>query len=111
MLISPCGDHTQLSSGLRGTFRYCWPLLSICHSTREKFIRHESPAIDPYGGRRAAASVPLGRRLGMRDAGEEAESGEAKHAEVPILSCEAGRLLQLVALQGQRDQPVQQFPE
>src|ERR1035441_4313606 len=41
--MTPCGDHTQLSSGLPGTLRYGLPPASICHSPREKFMRHDSP--------------------------------------------------------------------
>src|SRR5664280_3914169 len=37
------------------------------------------PAIDADGGRRAAAGVALGRRLRVRDGGEEAQGGEANH--------------------------------
>src|SRR4051795_6675632 len=41
MSITPCGDHTQLSS-LPGSFSYLFPATRIRHSTREKFTRHTS---------------------------------------------------------------------
>src|ERR1035441_9386271 len=55
--MTPCGDHTQLSSGLPGTFRYGLPPASICHSTREKFMRHDSPVGGRETGAREANAV------------------------------------------------------
>src|ERR1035441_7303242 len=55
--MTPCGDHTQLSSGLPGTLRYGLPPASICHSTREKFTRHESPGRGRDTGAREANAV------------------------------------------------------
>ena len=47
MSITPCGDQTQLSSGLPFTLRYLPSTISMSHSTREKLIRHWSPS---FGG-------------------------------------------------------------
>jgi hypothetical protein len=40
IFTTPCGDHTQLSSFVPGTFSYFPSATRTCHSTREKFIRH-----------------------------------------------------------------------
>src|SRR3954452_18843495 len=53
MSITPCGDHTQLSSRLPCTLRYLPPTTSCSHWTREKLTRHWSPS---RGGTGAAVS-------------------------------------------------------
>src|SRR5262245_51252061 len=53
MSITPCGDHTQLCSGLPFTLRYFPSTTSLSHSTREKLIRQRSPS---FGGIDAPSS-------------------------------------------------------
>src|ERR1035441_6676375 len=55
--MTPCGDHTQLSSGLPGTLRYGLPPASICHSTREKLRGHDREACGREPGAREANAV------------------------------------------------------
>src|ERR1017187_4861202 len=57
MLISPCGDQTQLSSGRLGTFTYFPPVMLVRHSTREKLTRHWSPVAGVLTGAREAKAA------------------------------------------------------
>src|SRR5437762_12185728 len=69
MSITPCGDHTQLCSGLPFTFRYVPSPTSVSHSTREKLIRQRSPSrggtgtpvnsLSPAHGQRISTVQPL----------------------------------------------------
>src|ERR1017187_9584686 len=57
MLIRPCGDQTQLSSGRLGTFTYFPPVTLVRHSTREKLTRHWSPVAGVLTGAREAKAA------------------------------------------------------
>src|SRR2546423_1653843 len=73
MLTIPCGDHTQLSSFNPGNFSYFPSTTRTCHSTREKFILHDSPSAGrPFPlrstnadqGRASSTDQPLSRSRG-----------------------------------------------
>src|SRR5580692_6846668 len=68
MFTTPCGDHTQLSSAWPFTFSYFPPTTRTRHSTREKLIRHSSPAV--------------GRPLPLRST--NADHGKASSTDHPL---------------------------
>src|SRR5437870_12410335 len=74
MLITPCGDQTQLSSFSPGGFTYLPSTTLVRHSTREKLTRHSSPAAGRDTGAREANALhgkaisilqPRSRSLGL----------------------------------------------
>ena len=56
MLITPCGDHTQLCSGkslpaASLSFTFLVPSTRVSHSTREKLMRHSVPSVGGCHGK------------------------------------------------------------